>query len=143
MSRWPKTRIHFLLLVLLFVIVANEFLSGHSLLTFGDLFLIVSASVELVEHVEENRILTHSQPKPYHRVARLQEVQKYSIDSAAQKLYKLQLSYVLLPPQVLLHGRTERGQSVVRVHDHVDDGVEEDEQHDDRYERVQFEREPA
>lgn len=43
-------------------------------------------------------------------------------------LYHLEHSQVFLPPEVLLHLRTNSGQHVVRVHDDVHERVEQPEE---------------
>lgn len=39
--------------------------------------------------------------------------------------HQLQLSNILLPPQVLLEPRSQSRQEIIRIHDDVHDGVEE------------------
>lgn len=54
-------------------------------------------------------------------------IKKNDVDHVAKnddKLRHLEDGEVLLPPQVLLVRGSHRGQSVVRVHDHVDEGVD-------------------
>ena len=44
--------------------------------------------------------------------------------SSEEKAYQLQLSEILLPPEVFLDGGAHRRQTVVGVHDHVNERVE-------------------
>lgn len=83
------------------------------------MLLIVRLSVKVIEHVEENGILTDGDGKPDHGVTSLKAVEENTVRPADGKLEKLQLRDVLLPPQVLLHLRSERGQRVIRVHNHL------------------------
>lgn len=79
--------------------------------------------VEVIEEEEEDWILSDGHNKPSHWVSGLQEVEEHSVSATDDKLSDLNESDVLLPPEVLLDFRPEAGQTVVGVHDHVDQSV--------------------
>ena len=84
--------------------------------------------VEVAEQeVEQDRV--HADP-PDERlgIVALDEEQLEGMEHHQNELDHLEASQVLLPPEVGLHLRAESGEQIVRVHDYVNEGVEQTEE---------------
>lgn len=97
-----------------------------------DLDLVALPAVRLLvevgeEEVEHDRV--HADPPDEGlRVVAVDEKQLEGVDHHQDELHHLDGGEVLLPPEVLLVLRAQRGQEVVGVHDDVHEGVEEAEE---------------
>lgn len=80
--------------------------------------------VELFEQEEKHDRVHADPPDERFRIVAIDEQQLERVNHDGQELDHLQRGQVLLPPQVLLDGRAERGQQIVRVHDDVYERVE-------------------
>lgn len=84
--------------------------------------------VEFLEQEEEHDRVHADPPDKRFRVVAVDEQQLERVDHDCQELDHLQCGQVLLPPQILLDGRSQRGQQVVRVHDYVHERVQQAEE---------------
>lgn len=88
----------------------------------------IGSQIESNEQIGEEGYLSGAHAKYEIVVATLQVDEEYEINKVNDELADLQLGDVLLPPQVRLNGRAQSSQAIVRVHDCVDERVEQDEQ---------------
>jgi len=84
--------------------------------------------VELLEQEEEHHGVHADPPDESLRVVAVDEEQLERVQHDGQELQHLQGGQVLLPPQVFLHVGAQGGQQVVRVHDYVDERVQQSEE---------------
>lgn len=86
-------------------------------------FLVVSLNVEVCEESDQGNHVSNLEIQPPEREGARPEDPTARLDDCQHELHQLPLSDVLFPPEVGAHGR-DRGQSIVRVHEDVDETVE-------------------
>jgi len=84
--------------------------------------------VKLLKQEEEHNGVHADPPDESLRVVAVDEEQLERVQHDGQELQHLQGGQVLLPPQVFLHVGAQGGQQVVRVHDYVDERVQQSEE---------------
>lgn len=84
--------------------------------------LLVSLNVEICEENNQRNHVSDLEIQPTKRERAPPDDPAAGLDDCQHKLEQLPLSDVLLPPEVRTHGR-DRRQTVVRVHEDVDEAV--------------------
>jgi len=95
-------------------------------LSISFLRLPVSFDIKVTEENDERDHVGDLEPAEEQReitALYIQTNQMQTVDEHNNKLRQLHASKIPLPPQILLHVRTEGGQQVVRIHDHVDETI--------------------
>lgn len=86
-------------------------------------FLVVSLNVEVCEESNQGNHVSNLEEQPPEREGAWPEDPAGRLDDCQHKLDQLPLSDVLFPPEVGTHGR-DGGQTIVRVHEDMDEAVE-------------------
>lgn len=86
-------------------------------------FLVVSLNVEVCEESNQGNHVSNLEIQPPEGEGARPDDSTGRLDDCQHKLHQLPLGDVLFPPEVGTHGR-DRGQSVVGVHEDVDEAVE-------------------
>lgn len=90
-----------------------------------ELLLLVALLVEFLEQEEKHDGVHADPPDERLRVVAFDEEQLEGVDYDGDELHHLEGGQVLLPPEIGLHPWTHRRQKVVRVHDDVNESVEQ------------------
>lgn len=85
--------------------------------------LVVSLDVEVCEESNQGNHVSNLEIQPPEREGTWPDDPTARLDDCQHKLDQLPLSNILFPPEVGSHGR-DRGQTIVRVHEDVDEAVE-------------------
>lgn len=84
--------------------------------------LVVGLNVEICEESNQGNHVSNLEIQPTKRECARPDDPAAGLDDCQHKLKQLPLSDVLLPPEVWTHGR-DRRQTIVRVHEHVDEAI--------------------
>ena len=89
---------------------------------------VIRVAVEACKQCQEERPVKDDEPGERHVIITINKEQLKSVHGENDKLNHLQPSQVLFPPEKPPHRRPERSQQVIRVHDRVNERVEQGEQ---------------